>query len=101
LNYYYGVNSYEIWRLYLDNEYYAWQTPPPSHARINAYPFCSFIAVGSGSSAPVCIGEFKPFPYHAFNSMAPVVRVEPNGNQALLMFDNACQDLADSGSTMA
>jgi hypothetical protein len=29
--------------------------------------------------------------------MAPVVRVEPNGNQALLMFDNARQDLADSG----
>jgi len=29
--------------------------------------------------------------------MAPFVRVEPNGNQALLMFDNAHQDLADSG----
>jgi hypothetical protein len=29
--------------------------------------------------------------------MAPVVRVEPNGKQALLMFDNAHQDLADSG----
>ena len=29
--------------------------------------------------------------------MARVVRVEPNGKQALLMFDNACQDLADSG----
>jgi hypothetical protein len=29
--------------------------------------------------------------------MAPVVRVEPNGSQALLMFDNAYQDLADSG----
>jgi hypothetical protein len=27
----------------LDNEYYAWQTPPPSHARIYAYPFCSII----------------------------------------------------------
>jgi hypothetical protein len=29
--------------------------------------------------------------------MAPVVRVEPNGNQALLMFDNARRDLEDSG----
>jgi hypothetical protein len=29
--------------------------------------------------------------------MAPVMRVEPNGNQALLMFDNARQVLADSG----
>jgi hypothetical protein len=29
--------------------------------------------------------------------MAPFVRVEPNGKQALLMFDNARQDLADSG----
>jgi hypothetical protein len=60
-------------------------------------PFGSFIVVGSGSSITVCIGEFKHFPYHAFNSMAPVVRFEPNGSQALLMFDNARQDLADSG----
>ena len=65
--------------------------------RINAYPFFSFIVVDSGSSTPVCIGELKPFPYNAFNSMAPIMWVEPNGNQALLMFDNACQDLADSG----
>ena len=56
-----------------------------------------FIVVGSGSSVTVCVGEFKPFPYHAFGSMEPVVRVEPNGNQALLMFDNARQDLEDSG----
>jgi hypothetical protein len=60
-------------------------------------PFGSFIDVGSGSSVTVCVGEFEPFPYHAFGSMAPVVRVEPNGSQALLMFDNARQDLADSG----
>jgi hypothetical protein len=72
-------------------------TPPPSHARIYAYPFCLFIDVGSGSSFTVCVDEFEPFPYHAFGSMAPVVRVEPNVNQALLMFDNARQDLADSG----
>ena len=45
----------------------------------------------------LCVDEFEPFPYHAFNSMAPIVRVEPNGKQALLMFDNAHQDLADSG----
>jgi hypothetical protein len=81
----------------LGNEYFAWQTPPPSHACIYAYPFCSFIVVGSGSSAPVCVGEFKPFSYHVSGSMAPIVRVEPNGNQALLMFDNARQDLEDSG----
>ena len=72
-------------------------TPPPSHARIYAYPFSSLIAVGSGSSVTVCVDEFEPFTYHAFGSMALVVRVEPNGNQALLMFDNAYQDLADSG----
>jgi hypothetical protein len=29
--------------------------------------------------------------------MAPVVRVKPNGSQALLMFDNARRDLEDSG----
>jgi hypothetical protein len=70
------------------------------HPRMRAFmltPFCSFIAVRPNSSAPVCVGEFKPFPYHAFDTMAPIVRVEPNGNQALLMFDNARQDLADSG----
>ena len=45
----------------------------------------------------MCVGESKPFPYHVFGSMAPVVRVEPNGNQALLMFNNARQDLEDNG----
>jgi hypothetical protein len=29
--------------------------------------------------------------------MAPVVRIEPNGNQTLLLFDNACEDLENSG----
>jgi hypothetical protein len=29
--------------------------------------------------------------------MAPIVQIEPNGNQALLMFDNARQDLEDNG----
>jgi hypothetical protein len=30
-------------------------------------------------------------------SMAPVVRIEPNGSQALLLFDNARKDLENSG----
>jgi hypothetical protein len=29
--------------------------------------------------------------------MAPVVRIEPNGSQALLLFDDARKDLQDSG----
>jgi hypothetical protein len=29
--------------------------------------------------------------------MAPVVRIEPNGSQALLLFDNARKDLEDNG----
>jgi hypothetical protein len=29
--------------------------------------------------------------------MAPVIRVEPNGNQALLMFDSARSDLEENG----
>jgi hypothetical protein len=29
--------------------------------------------------------------------MAPVVRIEPNGIQALLLFDNARKDLEDNG----
>jgi hypothetical protein len=32
--------------------------------------------------------------------MAPVVRIEPNGSQALLLFDNARKDLEDSGWLM-
>jgi hypothetical protein len=32
--------------------------------------------------------------------MAPVVRIEPNSNQALLLFDNARKDLEDSGWLM-
>jgi hypothetical protein len=72
-------------------------TPPPSHARINAYPFWLDSLLLVRVALLLCVDEFEPFPYHAFNSMAPVVRVEPNGNQALLMFDNARQDLADSG----
>jgi hypothetical protein len=30
-------------------------------------------------------------------SMAPVVRIDPNGNQALLLFGNAHKDLENSG----
>jgi hypothetical protein len=71
-------------------------TPPPSHVCIYAYPFW-FDSLLIQVALLLCIDEFEPFPYHAFNSMAPVVRVEPNGRQALLMFDNAHQDLADSG----
>jgi hypothetical protein len=70
------------------------------HLRMRAFmltPFGSFIAVGSSSSVTVCVDEFEPFPYHAFGSMAPVMRVEPNGNQTLLTFVNARQDLKDSG----
>ena len=59
-------------------------------------PFRSFIAVVRVALL-LCVDEFEPSPYHAFSSMAPVMRVEPNGNQALLIFDNACQDLKDSG----
>jgi hypothetical protein len=29
--------------------------------------------------------------------MAPMVRIEPNGNQALLLFDNARKDIENSG----
>jgi hypothetical protein len=59
--------------------------------------FAHSLLLSSGSYAPVHVGKFKPFPYHVFGSMAPVMRVEPNGNQSLLMFDNARQDLEDNG----
>jgi hypothetical protein len=44
---------------------------------------------------------FKPWPVHLAHrvllSMALVVRIEPNGSQDLLLFDNACKDLENSG----
>jgi hypothetical protein len=44
---------------------------------------------------------FKPWLVHIAHyvlfSMAPVVRIEPNGSQALLLFDNARKDLQDNG----
>jgi hypothetical protein len=56
-------------------------------------PFCSFIAV-----RPIALLlRVQTLPLPCIQLMAPVVRVEPNGKQALLMFDNARQDLADSG----
>jgi hypothetical protein len=41
---------------------------------------------------------FKPWLVHrVLFSMAPVVRIESNGSQALLLFDNAQKDLEDNG----
>jgi hypothetical protein len=44
---------------------------------------------------------FKPLTIHlahyVFCSMAPVVHIEPNGSQTLLLFDNAHKDLENSG----
>jgi hypothetical protein len=42
-----------------------------------------------------CIDRFKP--YICTQAMAPVVRAEPNGCQALLMFDGAYSDLEEFG----
>jgi hypothetical protein len=35
-----------------------------------------------------------------FSPMAPVVRIEPNGIQTLLLFDNAREDLESNGWLM-
>jgi hypothetical protein len=44
---------------------------------------------------------FEPLPNHPAHrvllSMAPVVCIEPNGSQTLLLFDNACKDLENGG----
>jgi hypothetical protein len=44
---------------------------------------------------------FKPLPTHPAHrvllSMASVVRIESNGSQALLLFDNARKDLENNG----
>jgi hypothetical protein len=69
-------------------------TPPPSHACVNADPFWLDSLLLVRIDLLLCV---RTLPYHAFNSMALVVQVEPNGKQALLMFDNARHYLADSG----
>jgi len=45
----------------------------------------------------LCVFRSKPSDYHVLGSMAPVMRIEPNGKQALLMFDNARRDLEENG----
>jgi hypothetical protein len=44
---------------------------------------------------------FKPWPVHLTHrvllSMAPVVHIETNGSQALLLFDDARKDLENNG----
>jgi hypothetical protein len=64
---------------------------------INAYPFShSLLLVRVALLLYVLVNSNPSLTMHS-NPWPQSVRVEPNGNQALLMFDNARQDLADSG----
>jgi len=69
----------------MGNDYFAWNeiAPPPSHILsliLSPYP-----------RSPLQLT------HRVFLSMAPVVRIEPNGNQSLLLFDNSHKDLENSG----
>jgi hypothetical protein len=101
------LNSCKHRRLYHGNDYSAWAeiAPPPSHdmsLMFTLIPVSSLLVSGKPCehSAPA-YAAFKPWLIHIAHrvllSMAPVVRIEPNGNQALLLFDNARKDLEDSG----
>jgi hypothetical protein len=76
----------------------------PAHSGINACPLSWVNSVGFEEVCELFDPAFtlsKPLPVHpnhcVLSSMAPVVRIEPNGSQTLLLFDNAHEDLENSG----
>jgi len=68
------------------------------------FPYPCFTSASFGQACERSTPEYavlKPWlvhiTHHVLLFMASVVRIEPNGNQALLLFDNAQKDLEDSG----
>ena len=62
------------------------------------YPYFTYVSSGNPScTLLLCVLWSKPWAYRVLGSMEPVVRIEPNNNQALLMFDNARKDLEPNG----
>jgi hypothetical protein len=68
--------------------------PPPLQAYIDSFPSACLQLLAITISAPMyCIVQTLP----CTQAMAPVVRVEPNGCQALHMFDGAYSNLEEFG----
>jgi hypothetical protein len=88
------------------NDCFAWAelAPPPSHIRslmLSPYPGSPLLFSGKPVSFCPCVYSVQTLTRHPAHrvllSMAPVVRIEPNGSQTLLLFDNARKDLENGG----
>jgi hypothetical protein len=90
----------------LGNDCFAWAdlAPPPSHTRAlmpSPYPRLTLLVLGKSMRYSIWYTLFKPLTVHPAHrvllSMAPVVRIQPNGSQTLLLFKNARKDLENGG----
>jgi hypothetical protein len=70
---------------------------PTTFARLSKFSVSSSFQAVKPFRDSLCVLCLRCKPYHGREEMAPVVRAEPNGSQALLMFDGAFADLEEFG----
>jgi hypothetical protein len=70
---------------------------PTTFARLSKFSVSSSFQAMKPFRDSLCVLCLRCKPYHGREEMAPVVRAEPNGSQALLTFDGAFADLEEFG----
>jgi hypothetical protein len=70
---------------------------PTTFARLSKFSVSSSFQAVKPFRDSFCVLCLRCKPYHGREEMAPVVRAEPNGSQALLTFDGAFADLEQFG----
>jgi hypothetical protein len=70
---------------------------PTTFARLSKFSVSSSFQAVKPFRDSLCVLCLRCKPYHGREEMAPVVRAEPNGSQALLTFDGAFADLEEFG----
>jgi hypothetical protein len=70
---------------------------PTTFARLSNFSVSSSIQALKPFRDSLCVLCLRCEPYHGHEEMAPVVRAEPNGSQALLTFDGTYADLEEFG----
>jgi hypothetical protein len=70
---------------------------PTTFARLSNFSVSSSFQAVKPFRDSLCVLCLRCKPYHGRKDMAPVVRAEPNGSQALLTFDGAFADLEEFG----
>jgi hypothetical protein len=70
---------------------------PTTFARLSKFSVSSSFQAVKPFRDSFCVLSLRCKPYHGREEMAPVVRAEPNGSQALLTFDGAFADLEQFG----